>query len=125
MRSLWTHYISARSRETIIATKLESKFQADTLAQIKQLFPGCHVFKQDAAQLQGIPDILILYYDKWAMLEFKRRTTSTRRPNQDYYVDLFDSWSYAAFIYPENKEAILHELQQALSPRRAARRPQR
>ena len=72
------------------------------------------ILKNDANYIQGIPDLLILFNDKWAMLECKRNKKASHRPNQEYYVDLLDKMSYAAFIYPENREDILNELQQAL-----------
>lgn len=92
----------------------ENSFQAQLIKDLKILFPGCMVLKNDANYIQGIPDLLILFNDKWAMLECKRAKKASHRPNQEYYVDLLDKMSYAAFIYPENREDILNELQQAL-----------
>lgn len=100
---------------------LESKFKSDLIKEIERLYPGAIVLKTDANQLQGIPDQLILYGDRWAAFEAKRSESSAHRPNQDYYVDLFDRMSYAAFVYPQNKEVFLNELQQALRPGRRAR----
>ena len=51
---------------------LESKFQANLVAELKRRFPGCIVMKNDANYIQGIPDILILYNDMWASLECKK-----------------------------------------------------
>ena len=59
------------------------------------------------------------------MLEVKASQYSAHQPNQDYYVDMLDDMSFAAFIYPENKETILDELQQAFGTRRSARISQR
>lgn len=103
----------------------ESRFQADLIKDLKDLFPGCFILKNDSSYLQGIPDLLILFKNRWAALEVKRGENEPHQPNQDYYVEQMDRASYAAFIYPENKEDILYELQQALRPRRAARIPQR
>lgn len=111
-------------REVIKMPK-ESRFQADLIKDLKDLFPGCFILKNDSSYLQGIPDLLILFKNRWAALEVKRGENEPHQPNQDYYVEQMDSASYAAFIYPENKEDILYELQQALRPRRAARVPQR
>ena len=92
----------------------ENEFQAKVIQEIRSKFPGCIVLKNDANYIQGVPDWLILYNDKWAALECKKDKTSSHRPNQDYYVSLLDGMSYAAFVYPENKKEVLNELEQAL-----------
>ena len=101
------------------SSRLESGFQDRLIESLKALFPGCMVFKMD--QIQGLPDLLILYGKKWASLECKRSATAKKRPNQDYYVEKMNEMSYAAFIYPENKEEILNELERSFQARRSAR----
>lgn len=106
--------------------RLESDFKSRTVRHIREeLLPGCILTMGNSASLQGIPDVFIVYYDKWAMLEFKREATSPHRPNQPYYVAMLNDWSFAAFIYPENAEDVLRALEQALAPRRKARVSQR
>lgn len=92
---------------------LESKFQREVIDDLKDLFPNCLIVKQDAGYIQGIPDLLILFNDRWAALEIKRWERARIQPNQEYYVDLMNHMSFAAFIYPENKEEILHALQRS------------
>ena len=58
---------------------------------------------------QGIPDRLFLYGSKWAVLEFKRSATEVHQPNQDWYVEHMDKMSFARFIFPENKNEVLHD----------------
>ena len=89
--------------------KLENKFQSDLKKEIKNMFPGCIVTKMDSGDIQGIPDLLVLYNDQWATLECKK---SKKQPNQEYYVDMMDSMSYSSFIYPENKDTVLSELRE-------------
>ena len=79
------------------------------------------VLKNDANYIQGIPDLLILYRNKWAALECKRSEKEHHQPNQDYYIQLMDDMSYASFVYPENKEVVLNELQFTFQPRRSTR----
>ena len=105
-------------RGLIFMAKLERDFQAKLIKEIKQIFKGCIVMKNDSSYIQGIPDLLILYRDKWAALEVKKSATAHHQPNQEYYVELMDEMSYASFIYPENKEEVLYELQQTLFSRR-------
>ena len=90
------------------SSRLESGFQDKLRVELKNMFPGCLIFKMD--QVQGIPDLLVLYKDKWASLECKRSAKAKPRPNQDYYVEKMNGMSYSAFIFPENKEQVLHEL---------------
>ena len=95
------------------SARLESGFQDRLIAKIKELFPGCMVFKMD--QLQGIPDLLVLYKNKWASLECKRSAKAKRQPNQDYYVGKMNEMSFSRFVSPENKEEVLNELQQVFA----------
>lgn len=101
-------------------SKRENAFQAKLISDLKDIFPGCVILKNDPNYLQGVPDILILYNDRWAMLECKRDAKASHRPNQEYYIDKLGEMSYAAFIYPENREDILDELQHALGVRGTA-----
>lgn len=92
---------------------LESKFQKDLINEIKSRFPKCIVLKNDPTYIQGVPDLSIFYNDKWAALECKKSETASKRPNQEYYISRMNQMSFARFIYPENKEEVLNELQQA------------
>ena len=93
--------------------KRESDFQADLKEDLEKMFPGCIVLKNDANYCQGIPDLSIFYKDKWAMLECKKSEKEPARPNQPYYVEKMNSMSFSRFVYPENKEEVLDELQRA------------
>ncbi len=100
---------------------LENRFKTNLIKELEEMFPGCMVLHLDPTEFQGIPDLLILYEDKWAALEGKKSARASHRPNQDYYVDLMNRMSFASFIYPENKEEVLNELQQAFLIGRTAR----
>ncbi len=95
----------------------ESKFQHDLIDEIEARFPGSIVMKLDPTYIQGIPDLLVLYEDRWATLECKKSATAPARPNQPYYVELMNEMSFSAFIFPENKEAVLNEMEQSFSRR--------
>ena len=86
--------------------KLESKYQADLKKRLEIDFPGCVVLKNDPVGKQGIPDLLVLYKNKWAMLEVKRSEDSSIRPNQKYWVDKLNSMGFAMFINPQNEEFV-------------------
>ena len=92
---------------------LESKFQKDIKKDLENRFPGCIILKNDANYIQGIPDLLILYNDKWATLECKKSKKSNHQPNQDYYISKMNSMSFSAFIYPENREEVLNDLERS------------
>lgn len=91
----------------------ESQFQSRLIRDLRKIFPGCIVLKNDANYIQGIPDLLVLYRDKWAALECKQSSMARRRPNQEYYVKQMDEMSFSRFVCPENKEEVLNELQQS------------
>ena len=99
----------------------ESGFQARLIRTLKERFPGCVVLKNDANYIQGIPDLTVFYNDRWAMLECKRSENENHQPNQDYYVERMDDMSFARFIFPENMEEVLNELERSWAPKRAAR----
>lgn len=91
--------------------RIESGFQDTLVSDIKNMFPGSIVLKLD--QQQGLPDLLILYRNKWASLECKKESNAHRQPNQPYYVEMMNQMSFSRFIFPENKQEVLNELQQA------------
>lgn len=93
--------------------KLESRFQTELRKILEEMFPGCIVLKNDPNLQTGIPDLVILWRSRWALLEVKRSATARERPNQRWFVEKANRFSYAAFIYPENAEEILNEIQQA------------
>lgn len=95
------------------SARLESGFQDRLIDDLEAMFPGCLILKQDA--LQGIPDLLVLYRDRWFSLECKQFAGAKRQPNQEYYVELMNEMSFSRFIFPENKEEVLRELEQTFS----------
>jgi hypothetical protein len=104
-------------------TKLEADYQHDLIERLEKLFPGCIILKNDSGYRQGIPDLVVFYYGRYAMLEVKPYETAKHRPNQDWYIELFDSWSFGAFIFPENEREVLSALQQSFGTRKHARVP--
>lgn len=96
-------------------SRLESEFQARLISKIRTMFPGCYILKNDSGYIQGIPDLTILFGSKWAMLEVKESRNARHQPNQEHYISDLNDHSYAAFVYPENEEDILYDLQQTFS----------
>jgi hypothetical protein len=103
----------------------ENEYQARLLKKLERMFKGCVILKNDANVIQGFPDLLILYRDKWAVLEVKASADSAIQPNQPYYIDLLGTMSFAAFIYPENEDEVLYALQRSFKSHRNARAIQR
>ena len=96
-----------------MTSKAETRYQNYLITEFHRLFPGSFVLKNNPDEIQGIPDLLVLYGPYWVMLEVKTSVDAAHRPNQDYYIEMFDSMSFAAFIYPENEIEVLHALQRA------------
>ncbi len=96
----------------------ESEFQSKLIKDLKKIFVGCIVTKLDANHIQGIPDLLILWGDKWATLECKKSIKASHRPNQNFYVKKMNEMSFSRFICPENREEVLNDLQRAFKLKR-------
>jgi hypothetical protein len=99
----------------------ESLYQNKLVKKLQIIFPDCFILKNDPADNQGIPDILILWGNQWAMLETKISERASRQPNQHYYINMFDRMSFASFISPETEEGVLYDLQSALGIKRPTR----
>lgn len=94
---------------------LEGEYKTQLTKRIYRRFGenNCVVVRMDSALKQGIPDMAILFVGGfWATLEAKTSSNAKRQPNQPYWVARLDVMCFSAFIYPENEEAILNDLQQ-------------
>lgn len=100
---------------------LENKYQRHIVKRLETTFDGCMILKNDSGYRQGIPDLLILYNDRWAMLEVKAAYDFSFQPNQAYYLGILNDMSFAAVIYPENEDEIFNDLQHTFSARRQTR----
>ena len=106
--------------EGVKAMASESDFQKKLKKEISERFPGCYILKNDPTMIQGIPDLTILYNDRWAMLEVKqsekaRRKSSTTIKQQETHVARLNDMSFAAFIFPENKEDVLDAMERSFA----------
>ena len=89
----------------------EMQYQRYLKTKLLDLFPGCLILENDAKKVQGIPDLVVFYDDRYAFLEVKLSEDSPQQPNQEYYVHMLDEMSFGMFIYPENEKQVLHELE--------------
>jgi hypothetical protein len=89
----------------------EAVFQTQVKKDLRKKFRGCIVLKNDPSHIQGFPDLLVLYKDKWAALECKRSLKAHIQPNQKHYIGVLNDMSFAAVIAPENKEEIFNAIQ--------------
>lgn len=92
----------------------ESMYQKKLVRRLEAEFPGCIVIRNDPRYVQGLPDLLILYNELWAMLEVKTSEDAPTQPNQAYYIGEFSRLSYCSFIYPDIEERIFFELHEIL-----------
>lgn len=105
--------------------KKESSFQSKLIKEIKERFKGCIITKNDPNYIQGIPDLTILHNNKWAALECKESKDASHQPNQDHYIQKMNKMSFASFIYPENKEDVLNEMERSFKTKRRSCVPKR
>ena len=104
---------------------LERTYQAQLIKKLRRRFPGCVIEKGDANYQQGALDLTMYWGHHWAKLEVKAYEGAPERPNQAYFVKLFNSMSFAAFIHPDNEEEILDAIQHAFEVCGDTRIPQR
>lgn len=97
----------------------ESAYKLQLTKKLEKMFPGCVILKNDPNHTQGLPDLTVLYKDRWFALEVKRSESANVQPNQEYYVKKLDDMSYAAFISPANEEQVLDEIKELLSHSRS------
>lgn len=96
----------------------ERDYQAGLIRKLKRLYPGCIVLKNDSSYMQGIPDLMVLYNDRWAALEVKAkepRRSDDFEPNQEWFIERMNEMSFAACIFPENEKDVLRGVQLAFS----------
>lgn len=106
-----------------MAQQREGRYKTQLTKRIYDRFEGrCIVVRLDAALLQGVPDMGILFEGGyWCILEAKTSANADRQPNQEFYVQKLNDMCFAAFICPENEEAVLDELQEEFENHWAAR----
>lgn len=105
--------------------KGEGKFKTALKKEIENRLPGSMVFYLNPNDIKGIPDLEVLYESRWAVLEakaseedYRKDIANPEKMSQPYYVKKMNEMSFAAFIFPENKEEVLNAMETALrSPR--------
>jgi hypothetical protein len=98
----------------------EAQYQSKLIKKLREMFPHSIILKNDSGYMQGIPDLVIFYEDRYAFLEVKASETSPTRPNQPEYVEMLNDMSFASFIYPSNEEEVLRALDCAFHEIRVA-----
>jgi hypothetical protein len=93
----------------------ESKFKREFKEDIGKRLPEVEIFEPNATTKRSSPDMIMLGEAGWAALEFKRSKNADHQPNQDYRVFQLNEKGYATFVYPENKEEVLHDLEELFS----------
>lgn len=96
---------------------LEKDYQERLIKKIKNMLNNdCIVLKNESFNHQGLPDLTILYRNRWAMLEVKASTESSHRPNQEWWINhINNTGAFAAFVYPENESYVLDILYKYLN----------
>lgn len=99
--------------------EIESNFQRQLKKDLRERYKGSYVMKNDPNDITGIPDLTILYKDKWAALEVKKNKKEAiasmenkygKHPHQYRRIQELNAMSFASYIYPENREEVLNEL---------------
>ena len=91
---------------------LEREFKRQAISRIRGRFPKLDLDFIDTKPFnRSMPDTFIIGPFVWAALEFKRSKDAPHRPNQDYHILRLNKKGYATFVYPENLEEVLNDLE--------------
>lgn len=93
----------------------ENKYQSELIKKLSALYPQSMILKNDPNYIQGVPDLLVLRDERWAMLEVKASAKASHRPNQEYYIAKLNHMGFARFVYPENEDEVLRDLDEYFS----------
>lgn len=103
---------------------LENEYQEGLVRRLRSRHPDAIVIAGMDTLRQGFPDLGLWWPNAfWAWLEVKASAAAPKRPNQDYYVEFANNAHFGAFIYPENEDEVLDDLQQAYQSYRQPRVP--
>lgn len=92
----------------------EGAFKRKIRKQVEAMIPGTVTVITDPTMCQGIPDrIFLLPNGRWAAVEAKISADANHQPNQDYWIEKLSEHGYASFVYPENLEDVLNDIQRA------------
>lgn len=92
----------------------ESSFLDHLVERLEAIIPSDSlILRTDSVNIQGFPDLLVFFGGQWAGLEVKASESSPKRPNQKYWVERLNNMSFCRFIFPENEEEVLDELQRS------------
>ena len=112
-----SYFYSNRGSDYLRRTPTENRYQSKLISKLKERYGDAYIYKTSPYAPQGFPDITIVHESgKWAYLECKRSRDESRQPNQTYYVDRLNRFGFASFIFPENEECVLNELDEYLNP---------
>lgn len=90
---------------------LESNFKRKGLELIRERLSEFDLDFIDVQGARSFPDIIILGPRVWAALEFKRSEEANKQPNQGHHINRLNNKGYASFIFPENLEEVIHDLE--------------
>ncbi len=91
---------------------LEMSFKTKFLRELEERLSDVDLdFINTRPNNRSIPDTFVIGPKYWAALEFKRTKRAAHQPNQDYYVSKLREKGYANFVYPENAEEVLNDLE--------------
>ncbi len=91
----------------------ESDFIKDFKSELQKRTRGIDLDYIKYRSIRSTPDFVILGPNfTWAALEFKTSKDAHRQPNQEYHVNRMNEKGFARFVYPENAEEVLDELEE-------------